>query len=187
MMGIMKDNQERVYLREFGVDDTDDLLALMERNRQLFEGVTPQRNESFYTREVQEKAVAEMSKQREEDKRYAFGIFLKETQQLIGDISLFDVRRGPLQKCILGYGLDQAHNGKGLMTEAIHLVLHFAFTEVGLQRVEAGVMPRNIGSIRVLEKSGFQNEGIARKLLEINGVREDHVQFAILAEDYLNV
>ncbi|MNR24376.1 putative ribosomal N-acetyltransferase YdaF [compost metagenome] len=81
--------------------------------------------------------------------------------------------------------MDQAHNGKGYMTEAIQLILNFAFTEAGLQRVEAGVMPRNLGSIRVLEKAGFQREGLARKLLEINGVREDHVMFAMLVEDYM--
>jgi ribosomal-protein-alanine N-acetyltransferase len=182
----MNDNVERVYIRFIGVDDTEDLLDLMQRNRKLFEGVVPLRNESFYTREVQEKTVENWIKQREEDKRYAFGIFLKETQQLIGEISLFDVQRGPLQKCILGYCLDQAHNGKGFMTEAIHLVLIFAFTEAGLQRVEAGVMPRNLGSMRVLEKAGFQQEGLARKLLEINGLREDHVMFAVLAEDFSN-
>lgn len=183
----MNDRRERVYLRELGLEDTGTLLDLMERNRQLFEGVSPLRNESFYTVDAQAKSIENSIQLREEDKRYSFGIFLNETHELIGDVSLSDVKRGPLQKCILGYCMDQTHNGKGLMTEAIHLILRFAFIEAGLQRVEAGVMPRNLGSMRVLEKAGFQQEGIARKLLEINGVREDHVQFAILAEDYLSV
>ncbi|KRE69524.1 GNAT family N-acetyltransferase [Paenibacillus sp. Soil750] len=181
----MNDNNGRVYIRFLGVDDTDDMLDLMLRNRELFEGVCPKRNESFYTREVQAKSIENSIKQKEEDKRYAFGIFLRETDQLIGDISLFEVQRGPHQKCILGYSMDQTHNGKGYMTEAIQLIMKFAFEEAGLLRVEAGVMPRNLGSMRVLEKAGFKQEGLARKLLEINGVREDHVLFAMLAEDYL--
>ncbi|MDR6549212.1 GNAT family protein [Paenibacillus qinlingensis] len=181
----MNDNNGRIYIRFLDVSDTDDMLDLMLRNRQLFEGVSPKRNESFYTKEVQEKSILTSNSQREEDKRYAFGIFLKETQQLIGDIALFEVQRGPHQKCILGYSMDQAHNGKGYMTEAIQLILKYAFEEVGLQRVEAGVMPRNVGSIRVLEKAGFQQEGLNRKLLEINGKREDHLLFAMLAEDFL--
>jgi [ribosomal protein S5]-alanine N-acetyltransferase len=74
-------------------------------------------------------------KAREGDKRYSFGIFLNKTSQLIGEISLFEVQRGPLQRCILGYCLDQQHNGKGYMTEAIYLILSFAFTEAGLHRV----------------------------------------------------
>lgn len=183
----MSDNKGRVSIRFLDVGDTDDMLNLMLRNRELFEGVSPKRNESFYTRDVQAKSIENGIKQREEDKRYAFGIFLTETDQLIGDISLFEVQRGPHQKCILGYSMDQAHNGKGYMSEAIQLVMKFAFEEVGLVRIEAGVMPRNIGSMRVLEKAGFQREGIARKLLEINGEREDHVLFAMLAEDYLEV
>lgn len=181
----MADKDARVFIRPLDENDIDDMLDLMQRNRELFEGVTPLRNETFYTREAHEKAIATYVKEREEDKRYAFGIFLKDTQQLIGDISLFDVKRGPQQKCILGYSMDQAHNGKGYMTEAIQLILNFAFKEAGFQRVEAGVMPRNLGSIRVLEKAGFQREGLARKLLEINGVREDHVMFAMLVKDYM--
>ncbi|KRE98412.1 alanine acetyltransferase [Paenibacillus sp. Soil766] len=181
----MNNNGGRVYIRFLDVNDTEDLLNLMLRNRQLFEGVCPKRNESFYTKEVQELGIESCLKHRQEDKRYAFGIFLNETGQLIGDISLFEVQRGPHQKCILGYSMDQAHNGKGYMTEAIHLIMKFAFEEVGLLRVEASVMPRNVGSMRVLEKAGFRQEGLARKLLEINGVREDHMMFAMLAEDYL--
>lgn len=175
---------ERVYIRFIGADDTEALLELIQRNRNLFEQVVPKRKESFYTLEEQAKIIDRWTKIREEDKRYTFGIFLNETNQLIGEISLFEVQRGPLQKCILGYCLDQKHNGKGYMTEAIYLILSFAFTEAGLHRVEAGVMPSNLGSIRVLEKAGFQKEGLARKLLEINGKREDHLMFAVLDEEF---
>ncbi|OCT12286.1 alanine acetyltransferase [Paenibacillus pectinilyticus] len=176
-------NGENIYIRFIGKDDTEDLLALTQRNRTHFEQVSPKRDESYYSQDFHEKMIEGWIKQREEDKRYVFGIFLKESDQLIGDISIFDIKRGPVQNCTLGYGLDQEHNGKGYMTEAIQLLLTFAFEEAKLQRVEAGVMPRNIGSIRVLEKAGFQREGLARKLLEINGTREDHVIFAMLAED----
>jgi ribosomal-protein-alanine N-acetyltransferase len=89
-----------------------------------------------------------------------------------------------MQKCILGYCLDQQHNGKGYTTEAIYLILSIAFTEDGFHRVEAGVMPSNQGPIRVLEKAGFQKEGLARKLVEINGKWEDHLMFAILDEEF---
>lgn len=175
---------ERIYIRFIGADDAGALLDLMQRNRNLFEQVVPKRKESFYTLEEQAKIIDGWIKIREEDKRYTFGIFLNESNQLIGEISLFEVQRGPMQKCILGYCLDQQYNGKGYMTEAIYLILSFAFTEAGLNRVEAGVMPSNPGSIRVLEKAGFQKEGLARKLLEINGKREDHLMFAVLNEEF---
>lgn len=50
------------------------------------------------------------------------------------------------------------------MTEAVRLVVGYAFHELKLHRIEAGVMPRNLGSMRVLEKAGFHKEGIARKM-----------------------
>ncbi|MBP1962640.1 GNAT family N-acetyltransferase [Paenibacillus aceris] len=177
---------ERVHIRFIRANDAEALLDLMQNNRALFEQVVPKRNESFYTLEQQEKIIDQWTKSRDEDKRYAFGIFLNETNQLIGEVSFFEVRRGALQNCILGYCLDQKHNGKGYMTEAIDLILNFAFKEAGLHRVEAGVLPSNQGSIRVLEKAGFKKEGLAKKLLEINGKREDHLMFAILDEDFFS-
>lgn len=69
------------------------------------------------------------------------------------------------------------------MTEAVKLIVDFAFHELKLHRIEAGVMPRNLGSMRVLEKAGFHKEGIARKNVKINGVWEDHQVLAILNPD----
>ncbi|MFL6517591.1 MAG: GNAT family N-acetyltransferase, partial [Bacillus sp. (in: firmicutes)] len=100
--------------------------------------------------------------------------------QLIGDIDLTGVLRGAVQSCYIGYSLDQEQNGKGFMTEAVKLVIEYAFKHLHLHRIVAGVMPRNIGSIRVLEKAGFEKEGIARKNVKINGKWEDHVTFSIL-------
>ncbi len=69
------------------------------------------------------------------------------------------------------------------MTETVRLVVDYAFHELKLHRIEAGVMPRNLGSMRVLEKAGFHKEGIARKNVKINGVWEDHQVLAILNPD----
>jgi ribosomal-protein-alanine N-acetyltransferase len=76
--------------------------------------------------------------------------------------------------------LDKDHNGKGYTTQAVKLIVKHAFEELKLHRIEAGVMPHNIGSIRVLEKAGFHKEGLARKNVKINGKWEDHEVLAIL-------
>ncbi|WP_289142562.1 GNAT family N-acetyltransferase [uncultured Brevibacillus sp.] len=175
----------RVYLRFFRVEDAEALLELMNRNRKLFEKVVPTRKESFYSLEHQQSMIELWMKEREEDKGYSFGIFLNENDELIGEISLFDVVRGPMLKCILGYCLDEKQNGKGYMTEALHLIMKFAFKEANFHRIEAGVMPHNVGSIRVLEKAGFKKEGYARKNVRINGNWEDHLMFSVLAEEFL--
>lgn len=93
---------------------------------------------------------------------------------------MFQVFRGPRESALLGYSLDQEHNGKGYTTEATNLVVNYAFEILKLHRIEAGVMPVNIGSIRVLEKAGFHKEGIAKKNVKINGSWEDHQMLAIL-------
>ena len=63
-------------------------------------------------------------------------------------------------------------------------MLRFAFEELGLHRVEIGVIPRNAASRRVAAKLGLREEGIAERFLQINGVWEDHVRFGITVEEW---
>ncbi|MNI92711.1 hypothetical protein D3C73_1505410 [compost metagenome] len=65
------------------------------------------------------------------------------------------------------------------MSEAVPLVLEYAFKEAGLQRIEAGVKPTNAGSIRVLKKAGFQEQGLVHNLVKIKGKFEEHKMFYI--------
>ena len=90
-------------------------------------------------------------------------------------MSLSEIVKGNFQSCWIGYYLDRNHNGKGYMTEAVTYTADYAFKELGLHRIEAGVMPHNEASIRLLEKAGFEKEGIARESVRINGKWEDHL------------
>lgn len=179
----MKYIGESVYLRFYEVADAAAVLELHSRNREFFELFVPTRQDSFYTLEEQVRRLEDAIQKRDAAERYAFGIFLQDSGELIGDITLFNVVREPLHTCMVGYCLDKRQNGKGYMTEAIRLAVRFAFGEGKFHRIEAGVMPRNPGSMRALEKAGFQREGLARKNVKINGTWEDHWMFAILEED----
>ncbi|CZS09951.1 ribosomal-protein-S5-alanine N-acetyltransferase [Clostridioides difficile] len=88
--------------------------------------------------------------------------------------------RGVFLSCYLGYKLDQDEINQGYMTEAIQKGIDIIFNEYGLHRIEANVMPKNQRSLRVTEKLGFYNEGIAQKYLKINGIWEDHVHMVLL-------
>jgi ribosomal-protein-alanine N-acetyltransferase len=88
---------------------------------------------------------------------------------------------------MLGYAMAERCNGRGWMSEAVGLVLGVAFTRLQLHRVQANAMPRNMASLRVLEKNGFRREGYSPRYLCINGVWEDHVSCAITAEEYRGV
>ncbi|UPK46755.1 GNAT family N-acetyltransferase [Paenibacillus pabuli] len=169
---------ERIYLRFLKVEDATALLDLQYRNRAIFEEISAsERSETFYTLEGQVALLERWNRAREEGKRYSFGIFLNNTHELLGEISLFELELNSTTKWIVGYVLDQVQNGKGYMSEALQLVLNFARKEAGIRRVEAGALPDNAGSIRVLRKAGFHEED--RQNVKIKGIWKEHMMFAV--------
>jgi ribosomal-protein-alanine N-acetyltransferase len=74
--------------------------------------------------------------------------------------------------------------GHGYTPDAFVVLCRFAFEELALHRLQAAIIPRNTKSHRVAEKVGLRDEGTAKRYLEINGVWEDHVRYAITAEDW---
>lgn len=103
---------------------------------------------------------------------------------VIGRVALGGILRGAFQNAYLGYWIDVDHQGEGLMTEAVRAATTFAFASAGLHRVQAAVMPRNAASQRVLAKVGYRQEGYAARYLCIAGAWEDHVLFALTAEEW---
>jgi len=176
---------ENIVVKLAEESDTESLLALEVKNRSFFQLFTGLRDESFYTHEGQLKRIQDAIKMQKEDRGYLFIIQLRSTGQLIGAVMLTEVVRGNLQSCWIGYFLDKDFNGRGYMTEAVKMVVSHAFTELDFHRLEAGVMPHNVGSIKVLLKAGFTKEGIARKNVKINGQWEDHQTLAIIQEDWV--
>lgn len=173
----------RILVKILEDNDAEKLLDLELKNRDFFQTYTPLRECDFYTLEGQLDRIRKNKEKKDLDELYSFGIYVIETEELIGNITLTEVLRGPLQSCYIGYYLDKNYNGKGYMTEAVRLVVSYAFNELKLHRLEAGVMPHNIGSIKVLEKSGFHKEGIAKKNVKINGRWEDHQVLAIVNDN----
>jgi ribosomal-protein-alanine N-acetyltransferase len=117
------------------------------------------------------------------DEAYPFLIFESHGEQLVGGLTLGQVRRGVAQTATLGYWMGEAHAGRGYMTQAVRAVLDHAFGTLALRRIEAACLPNNSRSIRLLERVGFRREGIARAYLQINGRWQDHAFYAILDSD----
>lgn len=109
-------------------------------------------------------------------------IFLRQTDALVGGITLGYIRRGAAQSCMIGYWMGEAYAGKGYMHDALDAVVPYAFDVLRLHRLEAACIPDNTRSIGLLEKAGFQREGYLRGYLKINGVWRDHVLYARLSE-----
>ncbi|OYW59748.1 MAG: GNAT family N-acetyltransferase [Bosea sp. 12-68-7] len=119
------------------------------------------------------------------DEAYSLFVVDARTEALLGGLTLGLVRRGVAQACTLGYWMGARHAGKGHMSEAVRGALRFAFQDLALHRVEAACLPSNEPSRRLLERVGFQHEGLARAYLRINGLWADHLLYAALASDRL--
>ena len=118
-----------------------------------------------------------------EEAGYAFFIFEEKHHALVGGLTLSNIRRGVTQATALGYWTGLPYVGRGFMTRAVGLAADFVFSELQLHRMEAACLRNNFGSIAVLERNGFQREGVARGYLKINGKWQDHVLFALLNDD----
>jgi ribosomal-protein-alanine N-acetyltransferase len=117
----------------------------------------------------------------EEDRGYALFAFADST--IVGKIALSHVVRGAMEGAYLGYWVAGDAQGRGLATALVAAAVKFAFATAGLHRLQAAVMPRNVGSLRVLAKNGFREEGLALRYLQIAGKWEDHRIFARTVED----
>lgn len=105
-------------------------------------------------------------------------------EAICGAVNLSQIFRKSFQNAYLGYYLFEKYTGEGLMTEAVRLILRFAFKDLKLHRVEANVQPENLPSIAVLRRCGFTKEGFSPKYLKIGGRWRDHERWAIIREDW---
>lgn len=118
------------------------------------------------------------------DARRSLRLCLFHQEAVAGVVNITSVTQSPRHSATLGYSLGRAHEGQGLMREALTAIIPFAYTRFHLHRIEANYMPRNERSGRTLAALGFEKEGLARAYLLINGVWEDHVLTAKINPDW---
>ena len=165
----------RSVIRPLVPADAEELAGIYRTNREFLRPFEPARPEEFFTAGVQRQRIESVG-----DDRWRWAI--EDEGRIAGVITLGDVLRESLQLANVGYFVAQEYNGRGLATRALADVVRFAFGDAGLHRLEAGTLPDNHASQRVLEKNGFVRYGLARGLLKIDGVWRDHVLFELLNE-----
>ena len=177
----------RVLLRGLRDSDFEEWRAVRRANRSWLEPWEPLPEfgtpDAAADRSAFRARCAAWDRQRQFDAAYGYGVFLGDA--LIGEVSLGSVQRGPFQSAYVGYWMAEEHAGKGYTPEAVVLVLRFGFEHLALHRIEAAIVPRNAASRRVAEKLGMRDEGTSRELLQIRGVFEDHVRYAMLQDEWL--
>lgn len=110
-------------------------------------------------------------------------IIHKESEKIIGDIGLHFMDHEEKQVEI-GFTLDKNYQGKGYATEALKHLINYLFNNLNKHRILASIDPKNISSIKLVERLGFRKEAHFVKSLFINGKWLDDLKYAILEEEW---
>jgi len=164
------------------MSDYEQWAALRARSRDFLTPWEPVWPANDLTRTAFRSRIRQYWRDIDEDVAYPYFIFDNEGEVLVGALTLSNVRRGVAQTGTLGYWIGLPFARQGYMTSAVRLTLEFSFRHLGLHRVEASCLPHNRASIRLLEKCGFEREGLARGYLKIAGEWRDHLLFARLSD-----
>lgn len=176
---------ERVTVRTLRLGDVDAIRDYYARNYTAFGPWEPLRPPDFLTHDYWRTRVAAQLEAFDAGLEVRLVMLLKDIpERVVGSIGLSNLVRGVFQGGTLGYSLDAALWGQGLMREGLERVIGYAFRELGLHRVMANAMPRNERSLKVLERLGFVREGFGQAYIQINGVWEDHVLTSLTNPDW---
>ncbi len=138
------------------------MATYVERNRQHHASAAPARAPEFYTEQFWKGEIPRKQERARAEQSFEFILLDKNADEkspsILGDVSLTNIVRGNFLACYLGYDLDVEAVGRGLMTEALHAVIDFAFLELKLHRIMANYVQTN-----------------ARSYLLLDGVWQDHV------------
>jgi ribosomal-protein-alanine N-acetyltransferase len=172
-----------VYLRYPQMSDYANWAALRGESREFLVHWEPTWAVDELTRAGFRRRLRRYQREIRSDSAYPFFLFRASDNALIGGCTLSHVRRGVTQSAALGYWIGARYARHGHMFSALRVMLPFIFDVLGLHRLEAACIPENEPSRALLLKLGFQEEGLARRYLQIHGEWRDHVLFALLEDD----
>ncbi len=171
---------DRIYLRPPEIRDHGPWAALREGSRAFLTPWEPTWAEDELTRSSYRFRLRRYAEDMREGRGYPFFMFRSSDDALVGGINVSRVQRGVAQMCSIGYWVGEGFQGLGFTTEAVAAVAGYCFEDLALHRVEAACQPHNLASRRVLVKTGFAEEGFARRYLKIDGDWRDHVLYGLI-------
>ena len=154
------------------------------RNKALLQPFEPLWPENCLSEDFYRRRLLRQYQNWQADLSRSFLIVDFESSALIGGMNINNIARGASQSGSLGYWLDRAVQGQGLMHDALEVTLEYAFGPLGLHRVHAACIPENTRSQKCLERAGFVREGFAERYIEINGSWRDHILYGLHQEKY---
>jgi [ribosomal protein S5]-alanine N-acetyltransferase len=162
----------RVALRRITIDDQAEFVGLVDASKSLHHPwiIAPSTADDFA------KYVDRFDRVTAE----GFVICLLDTGRIAGFVNINEIVRASYQRGVIGYGGFISTVGFGYMTEGLHLLLDFAFSELKLHRIEADIQPMNATSLNLVKRLNFRYEGFSPEFICINGEWKDHERWAIL-------
>jgi len=169
----------RLIMRWASEDDVDALYEVFSDPRVMrywSSGPLPNREAAA----AMQRDIAEGNRQ---DTMWKWGLALRETNKLIGTVTLFHLNLSN-GRAEIGYAMGSAYWGNGYMNEALTALIIHAFDVLNLRRLEADVDPRNTPSVRTLERLGFQREGLLRERWHVGGELQDALFYGLLRREW---
>lgn len=174
---------DRLILRPPQMRDCDQWAALRRESREFLSPWEPEWSRDHLSNRAFRNRVVWAERAIRQGEAYPLFLFRRSDGQILGGVTLSNIRRQPAQAATLGYWIGEAYAMQGYMTEALTALRGHAFRALDLSRLEAACLPDNIASRRLLERCGFEYEGVARAYLQIDGDWRDHALYASLRAD----
>ncbi len=164
-----------LQLRRVAESDAAALLRFELEHRAYFDRWVNARDPRFYSAQGVRTAIGAADIAWANDQ--AFQYLILDDERIVGRVNLTAVKRTHFNCADLGYRVGEHDGGRGVASQAVALCLAEAFGTHGLWRVEAVARPENRGSVRVLERNGFQQFGHSRRSFELHGQWFDRLHF----------
>ncbi|WP_230977508.1 GNAT family N-acetyltransferase [Georgenia yuyongxinii] len=103
--------------------------------------------------------------------------------EMVGQLTVSSITRGSFCSASIGYWVSEHVAGRGVIPMAVAMACDYCWFEAALHRIEINIRPENLPSLRVVEKLGFRDEGLRRRMLHIQGDWRDHRSFALTVEE----
>ena len=175
---------DRLQVRLLEPHEADLMVRFRHENRDYLEPWEPLRRPDFFTEGFWEIHLRLTLRDFRESASACFVLLSPSEDEVLGVCNYTNIVRGTFQSCQLGYALAEKHQRKGLMFEALSMTNAYMFDDLGLHRIMAGYLPHNERSGNLLNRLGFEKEGLARKYLKINGRWEDHLLTSLINDTY---
>ncbi|WDV45017.1 GNAT family N-acetyltransferase [Clostridiaceae bacterium M8S5] len=183
-IGTMDVETDRLILRKFKADDAKDMYNNWASDPEVTKYMTWKAHTNI---DVTKGIIDSWINSYENKEYYQWAIVLKDTNTIIGSISLLNINN-KTYSCEAGYCIGRDFWNKGIVTEAFKTLIHIGFTEIGFERITARHNTLNPASGKVMLKCGLSYEGLFRKYaLDNTGNLVDIKYYSVLKDEYENV